>query len=235
MMSAKGQGQNRVLRPFPARASLKNLCSSSSRGLDRSGVKQNLQPLISNMQGGREWNLPNGVKLVCYFRGPCTFSYKGLDFYKLAVVSCLESGGVVKDELRIAHEDESTTDVMDPTLSETGIRTPTQMSKSIISYPCSWLELFLMLNGQQTPFFVVGQEPYKVFFRSLALEAERTTDVTDHPTLNHEQYQNANANEQWHLSITALSVRCSPVTPSSVTPPVGSSWFHTVSRCLLQG
>ena len=79
------------------------------------------------------------MKLVCYLCGLCTFSDKGLDFLELAVVSCLESGRVVEDELRVALEAERATDVMDPTLITNRIRTSTSTSNSNANYPFIWL------------------------------------------------------------------------------------------------
>ena len=60
--------------------------------------------------------MPNGVKSICDFRGAGAVSNKRLNLFKLAIVLILESRSIVKDELWIAGEAKSPTDIMDPTL-----------------------------------------------------------------------------------------------------------------------
>ena len=62
--------------------------------------------------------MPYGVKLVCNIRGAGAISNEGLDLFKLALVSILESRGIMKNEFWIAGEGERAPDIMDPTLIE---------------------------------------------------------------------------------------------------------------------
>ena len=102
--------------PFPARCSLKNLFSKSSRNLALSGTKQNLCQKISESNRARQWKGPNGVKLIIYFRRPCTLLNEQLDFLQLTLISCLKPGRIMENELRVAGKGEWAIDVVDPAL-----------------------------------------------------------------------------------------------------------------------
>ena len=66
-----------------------------------------------------DWeHLPNGMKLVCDFRGVRALSNKGLNLFQLVLVPVLKSRGIMKNELRVAGEAEPAMDIMDPTLIE---------------------------------------------------------------------------------------------------------------------
>ena len=140
VMSAKGYdkivGMETISCPSLIKESLLELEQRSRQIWDKTEPAAAYEQIRKE---GKERYSPNGMKLVCYLCGLCTFSDKGLDFLELAVVSSLESGRVVEDELRVALEAERATDVMDPTLITSGIRTPTPMSKSTIRYPFVWL------------------------------------------------------------------------------------------------
>jgi len=56
------------------------------------------------------------MKLIIYFRGPCTFLNECLDFLQLTLVSSLKPGRIMENELRVVSKGKWPIDVVDPTI-----------------------------------------------------------------------------------------------------------------------
>jgi len=70
------------------------------------------------------------MKLILYFRGPCTFLNERLDFFQLTLVSSLKSRSIMENKLWIVGKGEWAVNIVDPTLIRVGLNILVQSAKT---------------------------------------------------------------------------------------------------------